>query len=227
MHPLGHTGKFSRRMRRVGWTASTLLMLVVIGAVVSWRIRKENTPEEYTPGETSKDITSVLDRTTPVPAAIPVSEPLKIAAASRLVDPLADPGRPLPRGAPELRFTDVTNSAGLASFRQFQGARSSQLPEDMGSGVAWGDFDNDGLDDLFVVSGGGSLNLPDSQLAPSVLYRNLGDGRFEKVQDFPELRIRGMAAAWGDYDNDGWLDLIVTGYDTLLLFRNDHGHLVP
>jgi hypothetical protein len=96
----------------------------------------------------------------------------------------------------------------------------------MGSGVAWGDFDNDGLDDLFVVSGGGSLDLPDSQLAPSVLYRNLGDGRFEKVKGFPELRIRGMAAAWGDYNNDGWLDLVVTGYDTILLFRNDHGHLV-
>ncbi len=96
----------------------------------------------------------------------------------------------------------------------------------MGSGVAWGDFDNDGLDDLFVVSGGGSLDLPPSQRAPSVLYRNLGDGRFEKVQDFPDLRILGMGAAWGDYNNDGWLDLVVTGYDTIILFRNDHGHLV-
>jgi tetratricopeptide (TPR) repeat protein len=96
----------------------------------------------------------------------------------------------------------------------------------MGSGVAWGDFDNDGLDDLFVVSGGGSLGLPEQQRAPSLLYRNLGNGRFEKVQDFPDLRIIGMGAAWGDYDNDGWLDLVVTGYDTIILFHNDHGHLV-
>jgi enediyne biosynthesis protein E4 len=213
-------------MRRVTWTASTLLMLVMIGALVTWRIHKENEPEEYTPGEASKDITSVLDRTTPAPGATPVTQPVRKVAASRKVDPMADPGRPLPRGAPEPRFTDVTNSAGLGSFRQFQGPRSSQLPEDMGSGVAWGDFDNDGLDDLFVVSGGGSLNMPDSQLAPSVLYRNLGDGRFEKVADFPELRIRGMAAAWGDYDNDGWLDLVVTGYDKIILFHNDHGHLL-
>ena len=225
MHSREHNGKFSRRMRRVTWTASTLFLFAVIGAVVTWRIRKENAPEEYTPGEASKDITSVLDRSTPA-ATSPAAQPVKKVALSRTVNPLADPGRPLPRGAPEPRFTDVTKSAGLASFRQFQGPRSSQLPEDMGSGVAWGDFDNDGLDDLFVVSGGGSLNLPEAQLAPSVLYRNLGDGRFEKVKDFPELRIRGMAAAWGDYDNDGWLDLVVTGYDTIALFHNDHGHLV-
>ena len=213
-------------MRRVVWTASTLLILVLIGALVTWRIRKENEPEEYTPGEASEDITSVLERMKPAVAAALKSQPAKKVVATRTVDPLADPGRPLPSGAPEPRFTDVTISAGLGAFRQFQGPRSSQLPEDMGSGVAWGDFDNDGLNDLFVVSGGGSLNLPDSQLAPSELYRNLGDGRFEKVKDFPELRIRGMAAAWGDYDNDGWLDLVVTGYDTIILFHNDHGHLV-
>jgi len=215
----------SRRLRRVTWTASTFVVLLLIGALVTWRIRKENAPEEYAPGETSKDITSVLsDRTTQAaPAKV---QAVKNVVSSRVVDRLADPGRSLPLGAPEPRFTDVTKSAGLASFRQFQGSRGSQLPEDMGSGVAWGDFDNDGLDDLFVVSGGGSLALPASQLAPSLLYHNLGDGRFEKVQDFPDLRIVGMGAAWGDYNNDGWLDLVVTGYDTILLFRNDHGHLV-
>lgn len=215
----------SRRLRRVIWTASTLVVLVLIGALVTWRIRKENAPEEYTPGETSKDITSALsERATPAPTVQP--QTVKQTVSSRVVDRVRDPGRRLPPGAPEPRFTDVTQAAGLASFRQFQGPRTSQLPEDMGSGVAWGDFDNDGLDDLFVVSGGGSLDLPASQLAPSVLYRNLGDGRFEKVQDFPDLRIRGMGAAWGDYNNDGWLDLVVTGYDTIILFRNDHGRLV-
>lgn len=217
-------------MRRVAWTASTLVVLIGIGALVAWKIRRDHAPEEYTPGETSKDITSVLDRATPA-AATPRVQPVTSVAASRVInrlenDPLANPGHPLPPGAPEPRFSDVTKAAGLASFRQFQGPRSSQLPEDTGSGVAWGDFDNDGLDDLFVVSGGGGLDLPDSQLAPSVLYRNLGNGRFEKVKDFPDLRIRGMAAAWGDYNNDGWLDLVVTGYDTIILFRNDHGHLV-
>ena len=215
----------SKRLRRVTWTASTFVVLVLIGALVTWRIRKENTPEEYTPGEASKDITSALSRPAAQPTPLP-PQTVKNTVSSRVVDRLVDPGRNLPPGAPEPRFTDVTKAAGLASFRQFQGARTSQLPEDMGSGVAWGDFDNDGLDDLFVVGGGGPLGVPASQLAPSVLYRNLGDGRFEKVEDFPDLRIHGMGAAWGDYNNDGWLDLVVTGYDTIILFRNDHGHLV-
>jgi tetratricopeptide (TPR) repeat protein len=215
----------SRRLRRVLWTASVFLFLLLTAALVTWRIRKDNAPEEYTPGETSKDVTSVLsDRSVSTPTAKPVT--VTNTASPRLADRLRDPGRPLPQGAPQPRFTDVTAIAGLASFVQFRGARTSQLPEDMGSGVAWGDFDNDGLDDLFVVSGGGPLGVPPSQLAPSVLYRNLGNGQFEKVQDFPDLRIHGMAAAWGDYNNDGWLDLVVTGYDTIILFRNDHGHLV-
>lgn len=212
--------KNSRRMRRVAWTASILVVLLLIGAIVSWRIHKDSEQEEYVPGEASEDITSVLsDRRMPTQSAT-LKTPQHVVSR-RVVDRLLDPGRKLPAGAPEPLFTDVTKAAGLASFRQFQGPRSSQLPEDMGSGVAWGDFDNDGFDDLFVVSGGGSLDLPNSELAPSVLYRNLGDGRFEKVKGFPELRIHGMGAAWGDYDNDGHLDLVVTSYDRIYLFHNN------
>jgi hypothetical protein len=182
----------SRRHHRIVWAASTLTALAAIGATLAWRIHKENAPEEYTPGEASRDITtSVSDRAT---NRTPLPEAARAEVASRAVDPMRDTGRSLPAGAPKPLFTDVTKDAGLGSFVQFLGPRSSQLPEDMGSGVAWGDFDNDGYDDLFVVSGGGALTLPDSQLAPSLLYRNLGNGRFEKVADFPELRIRGMAA---------------------------------
>jgi tetratricopeptide (TPR) repeat protein len=214
-----------RRYRRIIWTASALCTVALIGAVVAWRIHRENEPEEYVPGEKSSDVTSVIGDQGAKKAAI-ASAPPRVEVKSRVADPLRDPGRKLPAGAPKPLFTDVTKQAGLASFRQFNGPRSSQLPEDMGSGLAWGDFDNDGFDDLFVVSGGGALDLPESQRAPSVLYRNLGNGRFEKVQDFPELKILGMGAAWGDYNNDGWLDLVVTGYNFIALYRNDHGHLV-
>jgi len=215
-----------RRYRRIIWTVSALCAIALIGAVVAWRIHRETEPEEYVPGEASSDVTSVVgDQGAKKAAAVQNVAP-RVEVKSREVDPLRDPGRKRPAGAPKPLFTDVTRQAGLDSFRQFFGPRSSQLPEDMGSGLAWGDFDNDGYDDLFVVSGGGALDLPESQRSPSVLYRNLGNGRFEKVQDFPELRILGMGAAWGDYNNDGWLDLIVTGYNFIALYRNDHGHLV-
>ncbi|MCW5979667.1 MAG: VCBS repeat-containing protein [Bryobacteraceae bacterium] len=134
--------------------------------------------------------------------------------------------RKLPTGAPEPRFADVTVKAGLAEFRTFEGARTSQLPEDMGSGAAWGDYDNDGDDDLFLVSAGGPLNTPPERRAPSLLFENLGDGSFRQLRGFPETRILGMGAAWGDYNGDGWLDLVVTGYDTLLLYRNEQGTFV-
>ncbi len=210
----------SKRLRRVAWTMASLLVLLAITAIVTWKIRRDHQPDEYVPGESSNDITNVVaDRgarrsteAAPAPTA---------AVNSQKVDPLLNPGKKLPAGAPAPYFTDVTRQAGLASFHQFAGGRTSQLPEDMGSGVAWGDFDNDGLEDVFVVSGGGPLNKPASQLAPSVLYRNLGNGRFEKVKGFPDLRIHGMAAAWGDYDNDGRLDLVVTSYDRIYLFHNN------
>jgi tetratricopeptide (TPR) repeat protein len=210
----------SKRLHRVAWTASILALILLACVVVTWRVRNEHQPSRYVPGEASKDITDTgADRGAQKQVSAP--EAIKAAVSSRAVDQLLNPGGKLPSGAPEPLFTDVTKEAGLAGFRQFQGQRSSQLPEDMGSGVAWGDFDNDGLEDLFVVSGGGPLDAPESQLAQSVLYRNLGDGHFEKVKGFPDLRIHGMAAAWGDYDNDGRLDLVVTSYDRIYLFHNN------
>ncbi|MFQ5524647.1 MAG: FG-GAP-like repeat-containing protein [Thermoanaerobaculia bacterium] len=125
----------------------------------------------------------------------------------------------LPADAPYPHFADVTVAAGLGGFTTFSGTRSSQLPEDMGSGAAWGDYDNDGDDDLFVVGAGGTLTASSEFWAESALFDNLG-GTFVRAAGFPETRIMGMGAAWGDYDNDGWLDLAVSGYNSLQLFRN-------
>ncbi len=129
----------------------------------------------------------------------------------------------LPTNAPRPRLTEVSNEAGLGGFRNFTGNRTSQLPEDMGPGLAWGDYDNDGDDDLFLVSAGGSMVLADDQLLPCRLFENLGNGSFRICQGFPEWRIRGMGAAWGDFDGDGLLDLAVSGFNTLRLFRNEGG----
>jgi tetratricopeptide (TPR) repeat protein len=134
--------------------------------------------------------------------------------------------RGIPDGAPEPLFVDVTMDAGLDGFRMSSGQRTSQLPEDMGAGAAWGDYDNDGDDDLFLVSAGGPLTASPDELAASALYQNLGDGTFAKVDSFPATRIVGMGAAWADYNGDGHLDLVVTGFNALRLYRNDGGTLV-
>lgn len=210
----------SKRLRRAIWAAASVAVMFLIAAIVTWRIRKDQQPDEYIPGEASSDITNLTAERGTKTSSVTASTPIRNGSA-RAVDSLLITGKGLPAGAPAPYFTDVTREAGLIGFRQFMGARTSQLPEDMGSGLAWGDFDNDGLQDLFVVSGGGPLSAPESQLAPSVLYRNLGNGRFEKVKGFPDLRIHGMAAAWGDYDNDGRLDLVVTSYDRIYLFHNN------
>lgn len=134
--------------------------------------------------------------------------------------------RRVPADYPRVKFTEVAKQSGI-SFQQFYGQRSTQLPEDMGSGAAWGDYDNDGDDDLFIVNTSGNLTLNATELAQSPasckLYRNNGDGNFTDVTDAARLGLHtiGMGAAWGDYDSDGRLDLVISSYVDLFLFHNN------
>lgn len=119
------------------------------------------------------------------------------------------------------QFEEVSQQAGI-NFQHFPAKRASLLPEDMGSGLAWGDYNNDGFVDLFLVNFKGNINDPDAS-ARHALYQNQGDGTFvdvtEKVGlDSPSF---GMAAAWGDFDNDNDLDLYISNYGENILYRND------
>ena len=149
------------------------------------------------------------------------TRPAQYRPDEQSADITSELARNLPPETPKPRFVDMTLAAGLGEFRNFTGARTAEMPEDMGPGLAWGDFDNDGDDDLFLVSVGGALNVPENQLQPCALFENLGDGTFRRVTEFPDTRIHGNGAAWGDYDGDGFLDLIVSGYNALLLFHNE------
>jgi hypothetical protein len=132
--------------------------------------------------------------------------------------------RRVPDDYPRVQFVDAAADAGIR-FKHFAGTRSTQLPEDMGSGAAWGDFDNDGDDDLFIVNLSGPLDwtaeAQRASPAASQLYRNDG-GHFTEIgrQAGVDVRGCGMGAAWGDADGDGWLDLVVTACDRIRLFGN-------
>jgi hypothetical protein len=168
-------------------------------------------PAPYVPGTdaaNSAEITRSLER--PVTPA---------SAGNGAVPPAAEM---------QVRFTDAAEAAGIR-FRHFHGRRSTQLPEDMGSGAAWGDFDGDGDPDLFLVNATGPLTASESEHARSparsALYRNDGGGRFTDVTEAAGASVRGlgMAAAWGDYDGDHDLDLFVTRFGTNVLLRNEGG----
>ncbi len=120
-----------------------------------------------------------------------------------------------------VQFVDVTAEAGIDFRHQNFATAAKHLPETMGSGAAFLDFDQDGWLDVYLVNGapltGRRDDIPDNRL-----YRNLGNGRFADVTEKSGLddRSYGMGVAVGDYDNDGRPDLYLTNYGPNRLFRN-------
>ena len=133
------------------------------------------------------------------------------------------PQRATPQ-VPVAKFTDITAASGV-NFVHYSGAYGDKLlPETMGGGVAFFDFDNDGDPDLLFINGADWPWAPKKAAkAPTMaLYRNDGKGRFEDVTAGSGLDVSfyGMAPAVGDFDNDGLVDLFVTGVGGNHLFRN-------
>ena len=156
---------------------------------------------------------------------VPVLVPLALAAIaigflfSRLFPFSAEAGY-----APAVRFTDVTEDAGIA-FVTDSGAREDEdTPTTLAGAVAFLDYDNDGRPDLFFVSG---TTWPWTRSAMGgpptcALYRNNGNGRFSDVTREAGLDITmlGMGVAVGDYDGDGYPDIFIAGIGGNRLFHN-------
>ncbi|HKD07294.1 MAG TPA: CRTAC1 family protein [Bryobacteraceae bacterium] len=98
------------------------------------------------------------------------------------------------------------------------------LPETMGPGVAFLDYDNDGWMDIFLVNSGRCDFWTPKSPIRNALYRNNRDGTFTDVTEKAGVQggSFGMGVAVGDYDNDGWPDIFVTAYGRPYLYRNNH-----
>jgi enediyne biosynthesis protein E4 len=134
-------------------------------------------------------------------------------------------------GATPGLFVDITQSSGV-NFR-YQASHTSKkyLIETMGPGVALFDYDNDGRLDIFLVNGAplddptplGTIPKKSGSMFWNRLYHQKADGTFEDVTQKAGLQGEGygMGVAVGDYDNDGYEDLFVTGFGGNHLYHNN------
>jgi hypothetical protein len=136
--------------------------------------------------------------------------------------PGSSPGR--------IKFEDVTAASGIQFTHSFGSQKLGSLLESTGAGCVWFDYNNDGRPDLYVASGRpleDSMHPYPLKKKPDVpphnhLYRNDGNGKFTDVTDQAGVAsdFFSIAVSAADYDKDGNIDLLVTGYGKAVLFRN-------
>ena len=133
-----------------------------------------------------------------------------------------------PANTPEpsipVRFTDIRKAAGITFVQDSTQTEEKYYLETMGTGVAWIDYDQDGLMDLYFVQSGATDAYKPAKPLRSALYHNNGDGTFTDVTDKAGVGGEGhygQGVAVGDYDNDGYPDLYVTGYGRAILYHNN------
>ena len=156
------------------------------------------------------------------------SKPATPAAKLTLLTVPAKADQPAASQIPSAPFTDITAESGV-KFVHCNGASGAKLlPEAMGGGVAFFDFDGDGAPDLLFINSTYWPwdTRPPGQPAPTMaLYHNDGKGHFTDVTAGSGLDISfyGMGVAIGDYDNDGRPDVFISGVGGGRLFHNEGG----
>jgi len=132
----------------------------------------------------------------------------------------AEPAHP----TPSVRFTDIRQSAQIDFVQDSTQTDQKYYLETMGTGVAWIDYDQDGLMDLYFVQSGATDAYSPAHPLRSALFHNNGDGTFSDVTNKADVGGEGhygQGVAVGDFNNDGYPDLYVTGYGRAILYRNN------
>ena len=147
-----------------------------------------------------------------------------VMGGAALRSPLrAQPAQPPTIGIP-VRFTDVRQAAGITFQHDATMSEEKNYIETMGNGLGWIDYDQDGLMDLFLVQSAAAEWYKPSRPLRSALYHNNGDGTFTDVTEKAGVGAEGLygqGVAVGDFDNDGYPDMLVTGYGHTILYHNN------
>ncbi len=123
-------------------------------------------------------------------------------------------------------FVEIpASSSGITWVHDNAMSPKRYLPETLGPGCAFFDYDNDGWMDIYLVNSGPCDFYKPAKPIRNALYKNNRDGTFTDVTEKAGVAggTFGMGVAVGDYDNDGWPDLFVTAYGNCILYKNNHG----
>lgn len=149
---------------------------------------------------------------------------LLVGCAIAALKPTSGQPRHKPTPLVKVHFTDVRRSAGINFVQDSTATDQKYYLETMGTGVAWLDYDQDGLMDLFFVQSSATDIYKPPHPLRCALYHNNGDGTFTDVTAKAGVGGEGhygQGVAVGDYDNDGYPDVYVTGYGRAILYHNN------
>src|SRR5437773_1962577 len=130
----------------------------------------------------------------------------------------------VPQPSKESLFREAASTlCGIEWVHENAMSDNRYLPETLGPGCAFLDFDNDGWMDLFLVNSGPCDFWTPAKPVRNALYKNNRDGTFTDVTEKAGVSggTFGMGVAVGDYDNDGWADIFVTAYGRCTLYKNN------